>query len=93
MKKTNCPNCGAPITDEKCPYCGTKFIDFSCIDTDEPFYLKVKHNNDVFVSYVSVESITLDGVINELPSINMVLQCYPKDEALYLIEKIDLTKG
>ena len=24
-KKTNCPNCGAPITSSKCPYCDTDF--------------------------------------------------------------------
>lgn len=24
-KKTNCPNCGAPITSMKCEYCGTDF--------------------------------------------------------------------
>jgi len=25
IRALNCPNCGAPITDEKCQYCGTKF--------------------------------------------------------------------
>ena len=24
-KRTNCPNCGAPITEMKCEYCGTDF--------------------------------------------------------------------
>ena len=24
--QTNCPNCGAIITDKICPYCGTNFI-------------------------------------------------------------------
>ena len=23
IEKTNCPNCGAPITTEICPYCNT----------------------------------------------------------------------
>ena len=27
MNKTNCPNCGAPITGPKCEYCDTIFID------------------------------------------------------------------
>ena len=26
MAKTNCPNCGAPITGPACPYCGTEFV-------------------------------------------------------------------
>lgn len=25
IKRTNCPNCGAPITSYKCEYCGTRF--------------------------------------------------------------------
>ena len=24
---TNCPNCGAPITEGTCEYCGTVFVD------------------------------------------------------------------
>lgn len=26
IKKTNCPNCGAPIKGGRCEYCGTKFV-------------------------------------------------------------------
>lgn len=47
MDKTNCPNCGMPIVGEKCEYCGTVFIDFACIDTDKPFYIKVRHGNRI----------------------------------------------
>lgn len=47
MNKTNCPNCGMPIVGEKCEYCGTVFIDFACIDTDKPFYIKVRHGNKI----------------------------------------------
>lgn len=32
MRKTNCPNCGAPISSIECPYCGTVFYDFATID-------------------------------------------------------------
>lgn len=46
MKRTNCPNCGAPYDVElnKCPYCGTSYFDLSFIDFDatEPFYIKIK---------------------------------------------------
>ena len=24
-KKTNCPNCGAPLADSRCNYCGTEY--------------------------------------------------------------------
>lgn len=37
-----CPSCGAAITEEKCPYCGIMFYDFSCIDLEKPFIMKVK---------------------------------------------------
>lgn len=47
--KTNCPNCGAPISSEKCPYCGTVFYDFSCIDFMEPTYIKIKHNGEIIM--------------------------------------------
>jgi predicted RNA-binding protein with PUA domain len=43
----NCPNCGAPISSEKCPYCGTVFYDFSCIDLNEPTYIKFKYEGTI----------------------------------------------
>lgn len=42
MKKLDCPQCGAAITDEKCPYCGAVFYDFSAITLNEPCYIKIK---------------------------------------------------
>lgn len=59
---TNCPNCGAPITSEKCPYCGTLFYDFSCIDIQEPTYLKIKHNGHIVMckAYVKECSISVE---------------------------------
>lgn len=47
MIKDNCPHCGAAITTEKCPYCGTLFYDFAVIDTDKPFYIKIKNGNRI----------------------------------------------
>ena len=32
---TNCPNCGAPITDKNCPYCGTNLIKWYEVKNDE----------------------------------------------------------
>ena len=42
MKRQDCPQCGAAITDEKCPYCGAVFYDFSAITLNEPCYIKIK---------------------------------------------------
>lgn len=54
----NCPNCGAPIESEQCPYCGSVFIDFACLDADKPFYIKVKHCGQIFISKVRLTSIS-----------------------------------
>ena len=54
----NCPNCGAPIESEQCPYCGSVFIDFACLDADKPFYIKVKHAGQIFISKVRLASIS-----------------------------------
>lgn len=56
----NCPNCGAPIESEKCPYCGTVFIDFACVDADEPFYMKIKSQGKIFL----VKVIMTDASFN-----------------------------
>lgn len=46
--KTNCPNCGAVMTDDSCKFCGTIMYDFACIDIDKPFYMKIKHDDRIF---------------------------------------------
>lgn len=56
---TNCPNCGAPIESERCPYCGTMFIDFACMDSDKPFYLKIKHDGHIFITKVILRNIEM----------------------------------
>lgn len=55
----NCPNCGAPIDREKCPYCGTLFIDFAAMDADKPFFMKIKHNGEIFVVKVKLNIMSM----------------------------------
>lgn len=55
----NCPNCGAPIEDTKCPYCGSVFIDFASMDTDKPFYLKIKHDGKVMTCKARIDHAEL----------------------------------
>ena len=50
--KLNCPNCGAPIEGEICQYCGTVFVDMAVIDTKKPFYLKIKHEDQIHIAKV-----------------------------------------
>ena len=55
----NCPNCGAPIETEKCPYCGTMFLDFAAMDADQPFYMKVKQDGEIYILKVKMTSMEL----------------------------------
>lgn len=48
-RKYCCPNCGAPIEGDKCEYCGTVFVDFGCIDLEQPFVLKFKKGNQIYI--------------------------------------------
>lgn len=41
MERTNCPNCGAPITSMQCPYCETILLDFAELDMDKPMYIRM----------------------------------------------------
>lgn len=48
-EKTNCPNCGMPITAEKCEYCGTLFYDFGEIEIGKPALFKIRYQNETFI--------------------------------------------
>ena len=55
----NCPNCGAPIEADKCPYCGTVFVDFTCMDVDKPFFMKIKKDDKIFIVKVMLRSLEI----------------------------------
>lgn len=53
----NCPNCGAPLgMKDVCEYCGTHFVDFT-MDTEEPFYIKIRHNGKIMIDKVRLIKI------------------------------------
>lgn len=54
-----CPQCGAPITDERCEYCGVIFYDFACVECNKPFYLKIKHNDKICIYKVIMDDATI----------------------------------
>ena len=60
-KTTNCPNCGAPIEGDKCPYCGTEVIDLCCLDTDKPFYVKLRNNGQIIKFKAMTREINIDS--------------------------------
>lgn len=62
----NCPNCGALIETEKCPYCGTMFLDFAAMDADQPFYMKIKQDGQIYVLKAKMTSMELKTEYNDV---------------------------
>lgn len=60
-----CPQCGAPIVDEKCEYCGVVFYDFACVECDKPFFLKMKKDDQICIYKVVMDDATITSNIDE----------------------------
>lgn len=65
--KTNCPNCGAPITDAKCPYCGTIHYDFANLKVGDISLIRLKlgdalHTFKAVVNGVSITNYQTDSI-------------------------------
>lgn len=67
MKRTNCPNCGAPINEVVCPYCGTVFYDFTAIDSEKPTYICMNMDGKQFVFRALMVSANIDLKQDEYP--------------------------
>lgn len=65
-KHYNCPNCGAPIEFDKCDYCGTRVIDMACIETDKPFYIKVRKGEHIFIANVILNNALINVDVTPL---------------------------
>ena len=105
--QNNCPNCGSAITTEKCPYCGTLFYDFAAMDTDKPFYIKIKDNNRIIRCKVNLldfhkrvtasdETFYADNheycVISSVhPTIELMMEIIPDENGLLSVI-VDTTK-
>lgn len=60
---TNCPNCGAPITNDICAYCGTVFI-----NPKEYEDLKKELQNSILRASLEAQNTAL---INSITSLGM----------------------
>ena len=88
----NCPNCGAPLgLSDRCEYCGTTFIDCT-MDTEKPFYIKVRHNGALFIDKVRMQSFQKDIMPNSinLYSVNGRYVDFKMPETTYNIELMSL---
>ncbi len=63
-KRTNCPNCGAPIEIDRiiCPFCGTRYLDVESLGLYRPTYLRLnlgdQFGNRSVLMYVSLRNVT-----------------------------------
>ena len=73
-----CPSCGAAITEEKCPYCGIMFYDFSCIDLEKPFIMKVKLGNKVHIFKAKAQDFHIHHYANDTI-------CYADNSPVYSV--------
>lgn len=88
----NCPNCGAPLgLSDRCEYCGTTFIDCT-MDTEKPFYIRVRHNGVLFIDKVMMQSFRQDIRPNDFYTFSCDEPCmtFSMPETTYNIELMSL---
>lgn len=74
----SCPCCGAPLTGPVCDYCGKTLVDFACMETTEPFYLKVrKQDGTIHVFHVQLRSIEIESPAQLWADDNLYLTSEP----------------
>lgn len=73
MKRYNCPNCGAPISNTECPYCGTVFYDFTSISDEDPSYIILNVKKQAVVFRGIMRSVNIEYMSNALYSDNMII--------------------
>lgn len=59
MRRYNCPNCGAGITGERCEFCGTVIYDFAAIQLGKPSYVKIMHNDAIYMFRMIVDDFSI----------------------------------
>ena len=60
---TNCPNCGAPISDWQCEYCGAAFYDFSSLDIsfNKPIFMRFKFEGKILQTKVNLTKFNVNS--------------------------------
>lgn len=73
MERYNCPNCGAPIQEDKCQYCGTVIHDFSALKLHQENFIKLRIGDKIITFRALFQSMQVD---------------YPPSEGLYADDKL-----
>ena len=61
-RRTNCPNCGAPIDPNKakCDYCGTSYLDTTVLEIGSDNYVRLRFGSEVLDMRCYISSATMD---------------------------------
>lgn len=61
-RRTNCPNCGAPIDPDKakCDYCGTSYLDTTVLELGADNYVRLRFGSEVLDMRCYISSATMD---------------------------------
>lgn len=61
MDRTNCPNCGAPVTGPSCPYCDTRFENVAGLALGRTVKVSFEHGGYAYEFKVLVDSLSIDA--------------------------------
>ena len=86
-EKTNCPNCGAPISGIKCEYCGTQFFDLADIELNKYSFLQMKINDKVMLCEAMPVRVAIDHSYNQAPEITVGFVLKRVCDNVYFVEK------
>ena len=86
-EKTNCPNCGAPISGIKCEYCGTQFFDLADFELYKEGFLRMRVNGNVLLCKVVPRSIGIDYSYAQAPELSISFVIKRMCDDVYFIEK------
>lgn len=86
-EKTNCPNCGAPISGIKCEYCGTQFFDLADFELYKPGFLRMRIGDKVLLCKMAPRSIGIDCSDAQAPELTISFIINRMCDDVYFIEK------
>ena len=86
-EKTNCPNCGAPISGIKCEYCGTQFFDLADFDLYKDGFLRMRVDGKAMLCKVTPRFVRIDCSDAQAPELAIGFTIKRMCDDTYFIEK------
>lgn len=86
-EKTNCPNCGAPISGIICEYCGTQFFDLADIELYKYGFLRMKIGNSIMLCEAMPVNMAIEHKYNQATEITVGFVLKRVCDDAYFIEK------